>query len=180
MWNLRHLIRVWTIEKSVQKLHYSKGCYFFNFIVKTAKFINTSLVLTPLRLGNPGKSANVGEYFDPFTGASAYTSGSGGVPTAKDFASGATGQVLDPFTGINNNNLFNHFCVSRLAIVDCQHVKDVSKLSLVCISYSRSFNHLSWIRIFKNLVKSKPHIQPDELIANVVGQWKFPHEPGRS
>jgi len=49
--------------------------------------------------GNPTKAATPG-YSDPFTGSSAYTSGSGGVPTAKDYGSGSAGFAFDPFTGL--------------------------------------------------------------------------------
>ena len=49
--------------------------------------------------GNPGKASNLGQFCDPFTGGSAYTAGSGGVPTAKDFGNGSAGVELDPFTG---------------------------------------------------------------------------------
>jgi hypothetical protein len=46
--------------------------------------------------GNPGQKSNLGDYCDPFTGSGAYRSGSGGVPTAKDYASGN----VEPASGL--------------------------------------------------------------------------------
>ena len=51
--------------------------------------------------GNPGNVSNLGQFCDPFTGSGAYVSGSGGVPTAKDYASGSVGLASDPFTGLD-------------------------------------------------------------------------------